>query len=123
MLPRIALQFPNPPNDFLEPGNLMLAGHHFFNEEGVPVFDLGNGYSFVTKLDSVDAPLNALVGQDGEGDGACPWLLLAQQKNTTGDVKTVYRLNTAGGNPPATCDGIDGEFTVEYAAQYWFWGV
>src|SRR5688572_3233335 len=46
MLPSIALQFPNPPNDFLEPGNLMLAGHHFFNEEGVPVFDLGNGYAF-----------------------------------------------------------------------------
>lgn len=101
----------------------MLAGHHFFGADDVPVFDLGNGYSLVTKLDSVDAPKNAVAGQDGEGDGACPWLLLGQKQNTTGNVKSVYRLNTAGGNPPATCEDVDGEITIDYAAQYWFWGV
>ena len=50
--------------------------------------------------------------------GSVLWLKL---DGTDGDYKSVYRLNTAGGVAPKTCDGITGDFTVPYAAEYWFW--
>ena len=42
-------------------------------------------------------------------------------KQATGDVKEVYRLDTAGGNPPKTCSGMPPSVGVDYSAIYWFW--
>lgn len=55
--------------------------------------------------------------------GSVPWLKL---NATTGGDQTwayneVYRIHTAGGAAPKTCEGIEGSFTVEYSAQYWFY--
>jgi hypothetical protein len=41
---------------------------------------------------------------------------------SSGGVNTVYRLETAGGNKPATCQGQKKYFEVPYAAQYWVYG-
>jgi len=41
---------------------------------------------------------------------------------TVGSLKNVYRLNTASGGPPDTCLGMPPAFSVQYAAEYWFWG-
>ena len=67
------------------------------------------------------APANATKGQNGEGNGAVAWLYLNTTSATQGDVRAVYRVNTAGGNPPATCEGSDAVFSVQYAAEYWFY--
>jgi hypothetical protein len=36
----------------------------------------------------------------------------------------VYRVESAGGNPPETCSGIssDAVIGVQYSAEYWFYG-
>ena len=50
------------------------------------------------------------------------WLKLeVQTAGTTSNVKNVYRVNTVAGQPPATCDGLQSAFTVEYAADYYFY--
>lgn len=60
-----------------------------------------------------------------------PWLKL-QTQNPNGDVRPednkggvreVYRVNTAGGAAPATCVGQKAAFEVQYAAEYWFFGI
>ena len=67
------------------------------------------------------APANAIKGQNGVGNGAVAWLYLNTTNATQGDVRAVYRVNTAGGNPPKTCEGSDAVFSVQYAAEYWFY--
>jgi hypothetical protein len=37
-------------------------------------------------------------------------------------LKTAYRVNTAGGSPPKTCENMPTVFTVDYASEYWFYG-
>lgn len=39
-----------------------------------------------------------------------------------GGIKTVYRLETAGGERPAHCEGHKKHFEVPYVAQYWIYG-
>ncbi|RYO55144.1 hypothetical protein AA0116_g9626 [Alternaria tenuissima] len=41
---------------------------------------------------------------------------------TQGGIDTVYRVETAGGNKPATCKGMPASWEVKYAAQYWVYG-
>lgn len=36
-------------------------------------------------------------------------------------IEEVYRVNTVGGQPPATCAGQNATIQVPYAAEYWFW--
>lgn len=73
------------------------------------------------------APSGSSVGSDGSS--AVPWLKLevvgqgvvgGQQG---GGVKEVYRVNTAGGNAPSSCEGrVGSTFEMQYAAEYWFFG-
>ncbi len=128
-MPNLALQYPLPsdPTAPLEPSNLALSTHHFFSNTTTPVFafdaptspDLGT--VFAQKTSSSDAPANAVVGANGQGHGAVGWLYLTSRADTVGDIKAVYRLDTAGGNPPATCQGQPSAFSVDYAAAYWFY--
>lgn len=67
----------------------------------------------------VPAPQDASLGQGGQGNGSVPWLKLSA-KDSTGNLQEVYRLNTAGGNPPKTCLGMPAAFEVQYAAEYVF---
>lgn len=140
MLPGLALQYtlPADPTSNLEPSNLELAGHHYFTANGTPTFDLthlhppagdanvaqadlGLGIAQAKTVANSTAPADAPKGQNGVGDGAVPWLLLDATFGTTGDVKAVYRLNTAGGKAPATCENSPAAFSVQYAAEYWFY--
>ncbi|KAI4145879.1 MAG: hypothetical protein L6R39_003658, partial [Caloplaca ligustica] len=66
------------------------------------------------------------LGQDGSK--SVPWLKLSSGNAPEGlasdqsPVKEVFRINTAGGSAPKTCDAMPASFQVEYAAEYWFWG-
>ncbi|OBT75169.1 hypothetical protein VF21_05449 [Pseudogymnoascus sp. 05NY08] len=97
-----------------------VIGKHFFNSAGVPTFDLSaRGKKLISKLvDKVSAPATANVGP--AGTGAVPWLKLDDAGGSTG-LKEVYRVDTAGGNAPASCSGQPA-VSVEYAAMYWFYG-
>jgi hypothetical protein len=69
------------------------------------------------------APVNATVGEDGVGNGAVPWLYLETMNATQGDVRAIYRANAAGGNPRTTCKSSDVVFSVQYAAEDWFYSL
>lgn len=120
---------------------MKLVGHHYFVDSKSPVFNLDTdvsgdlGYVQVKKVGEVDAPQGAMKGVNGRGDGACAWLYLSNpeegigrkrglERRTDGQktFSDVYRVNTAGGNAPDTCEGMAASFQVEYAAEYWFYG-
>jgi hypothetical protein len=92
-----------------------LSGHHEFTEKGIPLFKLqteNNNYGYVqAKPDVVKS-----AGVNGQGSVA--WLKL---NAVEGDYSEVYRVHTAGGQPPKTCEGKGASFTVDYSAQYWFY--
>ena len=128
MLPNLALQYPLPadPSANLEPSNIDLAGHHFFLNPSTPIFNMDVnptaqlGVAAAKKIANSTAPANAPKGQNGVGDGAVAWLFLRSSNGTTGDIKNVYRVNTAGGSPPKTCESSPAVFSVQYSAEYWF---
>lgn len=129
LLSNLALQYPLPavPSAPLQPTDLQLSTHHFFSNTTTPVFAFDAATSpnlgtvFAQKTDASDAPSTSVPGIAGVGDGAVPWLYLTSRPTTEGDIKAVYRLDTAGGNPPKTCAGMPSAFSVDYAAIYWFW--
>ncbi|KAH6618801.1 hypothetical protein C7974DRAFT_37634 [Boeremia exigua] len=106
-------------NPSIAQNNLVQAaaiGNHFFADLTTPDFEipsLGNTKS--KKLEEVAAP-NPSVD--------IKWLRLqAQASSSTSQVKYIYRLNTAGGLAPTSCEGrSEGEVvTVQYQAQYWIY--
>ncbi|KAF4468180.1 malate dehydrogenase [Fusarium albosuccineum] len=123
-IPGMAVHFPLTEAAQLGPATLPVSGHHYFTADGVPFFDIRTpghdiGEAPCAKNSSSPAPSTASVGQLGEG--AVPWLKLTTIEGATHKMKEVYRLTTAGGSPPATCEGADAEFQVEYSTVYWFW--
>jgi hypothetical protein len=131
MLPAIALNFPAPPqpSGVLVPSNIELCGHHYFATTTTPVFDLNVSPDPAQQIGNVvgrkaansTAPANATKGPNGKGNGAVAWLYLSATNATQGNVKAVYRINTAGGSPPETCENSPATFSVPYAAEYWFY--
>ncbi|KAI4163254.1 MAG: hypothetical protein LQ342_003190 [Letrouitia transgressa] len=130
-LTRSAILVPTPKaGKALFPANALASGHHYFTGSA-PTFNLHTelsnyGIDFA-KLDTkVPAPSNAAVGSDGSK--AVPWLKLLVQDPPAGSlpedsasgVKEIYRVNTAGGSAPKTCEGQPASFQKEYAAEYWF---
>ncbi|KAI9806753.1 MAG: hypothetical protein M1825_006210 [Sarcosagium campestre] len=99
---------------------LPTIGKHYFDASGTPVFDLGaKGVFKGKKLANVPAPAKAHKGLKGEG--AVDWLQLGDTGASTGITQT-YRVVTAGGKAPATCQGQPKDIQVQYATQYWFYG-
>ncbi|KAL4914897.1 hypothetical protein BDW62DRAFT_204116 [Aspergillus aurantiobrunneus] len=125
LLPSIAYRVSLPSNDSdpLPPSNFNLIGHHFF-EGSVPVFNLDTtptrqlGIAKVEKDSDLDAPETAVKGKNG----AVSWLFLTATDESDGSFQSVYRVDTAGGAAPDTCDGMPESFTVEYAANYYIYG-
>ncbi|KAL2799717.1 hypothetical protein BJX66DRAFT_228125 [Aspergillus keveii] len=125
LLPAIAyrMRLPNIESAPMAPANINLIGHHFF-EGKVPVFNLDTtpqrqlGIAKVKKDADLPAPDTAIQG----ADGAVAWLYLSATNGTVGRFTGVYRVDTAGGSPPKTCEGLDEQFTVEYAANYYIYG-
>lgn len=88
------------------------------------------GIAFSKKNATSPAPADSGLGLDGSK--AVPWLKLVVEtapaasenivSENTGDIKEVYRVNTAGGAAPLTCAGREGTtFQMEYSAEYWFY--
>ncbi|KAI9698161.1 MAG: hypothetical protein M1836_004163 [Candelina mexicana] len=103
----------------------LLIGHHYFSDSTTPVFDFRiNGKTdiiFSSKKANVPAPDYSVKGVNNEGFGAVDWLKLESKSGTVG-FKEAYRMITAGGNPPPTCENQkEASFTVDYAAEYWFY--
>jgi hypothetical protein len=124
----IALNFPFPlPFVPLPPANLDLLGHHYFSNLTTPVFNLDipqqeDGIAITKKVAQMNAPVGSIPGQHNSGDGAVAWLFLSTIDGTTGNYGSVYRVNTAGGQPPTTCNDMSGTFMVPYSAAYYFYG-
>ncbi|KAI9743899.1 MAG: hypothetical protein M1818_002633 [Claussenomyces sp. TS43310] len=106
-----------------------VLGHHYFTAAGTPTFNLSAAANslilFGKKIADVKAPVSASLGP--AGTGAVDWLDLTAKNGSVG-LGQVYRVLTAGGDPPVTCAGqpADGQgvgiVTIDYAAQYWFFG-
>jgi len=126
MLPNIAYKISMPANEYaaFPPANIQLMGHHFFYDSTTPEFNLDTtalnqyGVAMTKKKDQLSAPLDAAKGENG----AVAWLYLTTTTGTVGKYKSVYRVNTASGSPPATCQGMPAAFEVQYAANYYFFG-
>lgn len=118
-IPALALTHGIPAVDI---SDRLLSGLHTFTGAGVPLFELNTnshkyGYVQAKKDKASDAPKNAPKGSNGLGSVA--WLKLVA---TEGDYKEVYRISTAGGVAPKTCEGrVPGNFQVEYSTLYYFW--
>lgn len=126
-IPSIALDLPTPSSsDSDSPASVDLSGYHYFLNPTTPFFNLdtslhayGNGA--FKKANSTSAPGSAMKGPGNQGDGAVAWLKLSAA-NANGQVfQEVYRVNTAGGNPPKTCQGMPASFEVPYSAEYWLY--
>jgi hypothetical protein len=123
-IPGMAMQFDLTDADALGPSRLETSGLHYFTNATTPFFNLDSdagqfGQVHVAKNDSQVAPSTASVGRLGEA--AVPWLRLTSIPGATGDLREVFRVFTAGGSAPATCEGQPATFEVQYAAVYYFW--
>lgn len=70
----------------------------------------------VDKVYRTDAPKSAYPGHQQEG--AIPWVHLGDAGSSIDLLDTVHRFETGGGKRPANCQGREGNFEVQYAAQY-----
>ncbi|TKA78191.1 hypothetical protein B0A49_01317 [Cryomyces minteri] len=127
LMPNVALQYPAPSSASpLSPSNIDLSGHHYFVDASTPFFDLDTpshayGTGAFRKAAACPAPGGAPRGPLREGGhGSVAWLKLAA-KGAGQTFQEVYRINTAGGNPPASCAGQPASLEVDYAAEYWLY--
>ncbi|KAF9485450.1 hypothetical protein BDN70DRAFT_588168 [Pholiota conissans] len=105
-------------------GCLPLMGQHYFvtSPSGTglsPVWDFraasakGNPNAFVlaAKIGDLPAPT---------GSNDVDWL---QLKSVSGSLATsVYRVDTKGGQPPASCTPGSAPISVKYTSKYWMFG-
>ena len=98
-----------------------VSGVHYFSAPGVAYFNLNEGSTAgkfgeapCQKNESTIAPMEAAPGRKGEK--AVPWLKLNTLEGATQDIKEIYRVDTVGGSPPATCEGMKDKFQVDYVA-------
>lgn len=124
-LPNIAYKISLPTTEYatFPPANLELIGHHFFTST-IPEFNLDTteanqfGVALTKKESSLNAPSTAVKGEYG----AVAWLYLSTIEGTVGNYKGVYRVNTASGSPPDTCEKMPSSFEIQYSAVYYFYG-
>ncbi|KHO00928.1 uncharacterized protein MAM_01706 [Metarhizium album ARSEF 1941] len=117
-IPPMAVHFQLDEAEKLGPTAMAKSGVHYF-DGSTPFFNLDTpalaiGRVPCAKNSSAKAPSTAAVGQKGEK--AVTWLRLTAMDGTTGDIKDVYRVDTAGGSPPATCKDMPATFEVQYSA-------
>ncbi|GKU09563.1 unnamed protein product, partial [Fusarium langsethiae] len=100
------------------PKKIAYLGHHYFNADGVPTFDLDEAHQILRgkKIDSVKAPPPFLAGPDGTD--SVDWLFLGDAGGSHG-VSYVYRVLTAGGSSRG-CK-TKGTDYASYTAMYWFY--
>jgi len=107
---------------------LVAKGHHFFDSTATPNFDLSSVGLYLkgmtnTSINGTQAQM--IFGLPIPETEPVPWLYLTAKDGGIGSkgLNSVYRVETAGGEPPATCADITGStFEVQYAALYAFYG-
>ena len=100
------------------PSGLVELGHHYFDANNTPTFDLGNqGLLKGSKVAEILAPDGANPGF--AGTGAVPWLML-RGVNGSRDLDAVYRIDTSGGQAPFSCNEDDSSIQISYNAIYLF---
>lgn len=95
---------------------LTVLGNHYFDFDDRPTFNLS--HAFPTRV------LSAVKADDVKSPtvGAIDWLYLIDNGDgITNGLKAVYRVETAGGVAPTSCDSVSTETTIPYAAEYWFY--
>jgi hypothetical protein len=106
------------------PLQLNQIGLHFFDSSSKPNFDFtmsDRGWLQAKKGAAVPAPASASKGVKPQANGAVDWLyLLDNGAGVSQTLQSVYRAQTAGGKPPATCQGEE-QIEIPYAAEYWFY--
>jgi hypothetical protein len=109
---------PNAPLSIPGLGSFPILGFHFFSSNGTPVFDLNmvGEVLFSKKLADIKAPANASIGI--EGTGAVDWLALTAIGGSVG-LQEVFRVDTAGGSPPASCEGYVAGDVVSVPYKCW----
>lgn len=117
-IPGMALRFDISDPAQLGASPLPVSGTHYFKDKKTPYFNLntnkGNfGEAWAKKENDTPAPATAATGRKGEK--AVAWLKLSTLEGTSGKIKEVYRVTTAGGSAPATCEGMPANFEVQYA--------
>jgi hypothetical protein len=113
----LALSYALPASDIADH---LLSGHHLFTASGAPFFNMDTEqakYGWIQAAKNASSPAPEGCSKGTNGLGSVPWLKL---NSTGGDYKEVYRVETAGGVAPKTCEGLTGAFTVEYSSLYWF---
>lgn len=74
-----------------------------------------DAYVVGARTGDIPAPTDPTVNID--------WLSLSNLAGSGGDLADqVFRIQTRGGQPPASCTSGSAEIFVRYAAQYWFYG-
>ena len=132
-LPLTPALIPNTPLVIPGLASFPVLGFHFFASNGTPVFDLSmtGEKMFSKKVAGIKAPSNSSAGITMSGTpglGAVDWLALTDLGVGSGSVglKEVYRVDTAGGNPPVDCLGgglvVGSMVGVPYSAGYYFYG-
>ncbi|KAF6761760.1 hypothetical protein DFP72DRAFT_1165446 [Ephemerocybe angulata] len=107
------------------PIGVFSSGKHFFTPTATgtaPVWDMRavgvksvqgkpDAYVLAAKVANLTAP---------NGAEDVPWL---QLKNVEGDLATaIYRINTRGGQPPASCAVGSAPISVKYTSKYFLFG-
>lgn len=101
------------------------AGEHFFDQISgaqMPNFDIRKAGDFLSckKASNVKAPSGSYKGSNGLG--TVDWLYLVDNgSGRSHGVSSVYRVQTAGGVAPSTCDKAGSVLQIPYAAEYWFY--
>nr|XP_019012364.1 uncharacterized protein I206_03211 [Kwoniella pini CBS 10737]OCF51145.1 hypothetical protein I206_03211 [Kwoniella pini CBS 10737] len=116
LLPKMAfsaLSFP-------DAGGLPIAMHHLF--VGTPGSETRGAISpeFATNADKVIVSKVAAFNDPSNSSVNVPWLQLSALKDQGSLAKSVFRLNTVNGQPPASCVTEGEQLSVQYAAMYWF---
>ncbi|GAD96142.1 malate dehydrogenase [Paecilomyces variotii No. 5] len=105
-------------------GRDLAIGKHYFLNPTTPFFDFRisglDDWAATQKNASVNAPAPSSADVDDVPTPDVAWLQLVAKDGV--GIKEVYRIVTAGGSPPATCEGQASSIEVQYAAQYWFYG-
>ena len=124
--------FPSPAADLSLGGSVSakFLGHHYFDSNSSPTFDLSAAASdglFLSgaKTGDVKAPEDADAGI--LDTGAVDWLQLGDNSRGLSEgLSIAYRVVTAGGAAElCSVSGASAEgevLSVPYAAQYWFYG-
>lgn len=96
-------------------------GHHYFDTNGTPMFDLNRVElkASVIKLDDAPAPANADKGP--LKTGAVAWLQLGDsRKGLSQGLSQVCKVITAGGAGQSYSIAGPGKHSIPYTTFYWF---